>query len=550
MVTAPLACLRRRAGEVRGSKRRKKTMTSPVLVAGAWRQAQDAGDTFTAVNPTTKAALPDVYPVSGWPEVEETLLASQAAVNALRGMPREPIADFLEQYAANIEMRTDVLVETAHLETALPREPRLRSLELPRTTDQLRQAAAAVRNRSWCRATLDVARDIRSMYTPLGGAVVVFGPNNFPFAFNSVAGGDFAAAIAAGNPVIAKANTGHPGTTRILAEAAFEAVQRVGLPPAMVQMLYRVPPDAGLRLVSHPLTGATGFTGSRAAGLRLKEAADHAGKPIYLELSSVNPVFIMPGTLHERMEAVADELFASCSLGVGQFCTKPGLVVLLQDALSETLLQALRQRFAGPAGVLLGAGGVHTIARAVEKMQRYGAQVLVGGREVAGEGFRYAHTLLRVSGDTYLENPHALQIEAFGVVSLAILARDVAQMEEIARSLEGNLTGTFYTHSQGEDDALYDQVAPIVRDRVGRLLNDKMPTGVAVSPAMNHGGPYPATGHPGFTAVGIPAAMLRFAALQCYDNVRPHRLPPELRDKNPTGAMWRFINGTWTQASV
>jgi len=525
-------------------------MTSPVLVAGAWQQAQNPEDTFTTVNPATKAAIPDVYPVSGWTEVEEALIASQAAVSALREMPREPIADFLEQYATNIEARADALVEMAHAETALPREPRLRSIELPRTTDQLCQAAAAVRDRSWCRATLDVARNIRSMYAPLGGAVVVFGPNNFPFAFNSVAGGDFVAAIAAGNPVIAKANTGHPGTTRIFAEAAFEAVQRAGLPPTTVQMLYRIPPDVGFCLVSHPLTGATGFTGSRAAGLRLKEAADRAGKPIYLELSSVNPVFIMPGALRERMRAVADELFASCSLGVGQFCTKPGFVVLLQDALSKTFLQAVCERFAGPAGILLGAGGVRAISQAVERMQHYGAQVLIGGEEVAGEGFRYANTLLQVSGDTYLENPHALQIEAFGVVSLIVLARDAAQMEEIACSLEGNLTGAFYTHSQGEDDALYDQVAPIVRDRVGRLLNDKMPTGVAVSPAMNHGGPYPATGHPGFTAVGIPAAMLRFAALHCYDNVRPHRLPLELQDKNPTGVMWRFVNGTWTQASV
>jgi alpha-ketoglutaric semialdehyde dehydrogenase len=525
-------------------------MTSPILVAGAWRQAQDPVDTFTAVNPTTKAALPDVYPVSGWPEVEEMLLASQTAVNALREMPREPVADFLDQYANNIEMRADALVEMAHLETALPREPRLRSIELPRTTDQLRQAAAAVRDRSWCRATLDVARNIRSMYAPLGGAVVVFGPNNFPLAFNSVAGSDFATAIAAGNPVIAKGNTGHPGTTRILTEAAFEAVQHAGLPQVSVQMLYRIPPDAGFRLVSHPLIGATGFTGSRAAGLRLKEAADRAGKPIYLELSSVNPVFIMPGALRERMEAVADELFSSCSLGVGQFCTKPGLVVLLQDALSETFLQAVRGRFAGPAGTLLGAGGVRTIARAVETMQRHGARVLIGGEEAVGEGFHYANTLLQVSGDTYLENPHALQIEAFGVVSLIVLARDVVQVQEIAHTLEGNLTGTFYTHSQGEDDALYDQVVPIVRDRVGRLLNDKMPTGVAVSPAMNHGGPYPATGHPGFTAVGIPAAMLRFAALHCYDNVRPHRLPPELRDENPTGAMWRCIDRAWTQASA
>jgi alpha-ketoglutaric semialdehyde dehydrogenase len=235
---------------------------------------------------------------------------------------------------------------------------------------------------------------------------------------------------------------------------------------------------------------------------------------------------------------------------VGQFCTKPGLVVLLQDALSQAFLEAVRERFAGPAGVLLGAGGVRTIAQAVEEMQRHGARVLIGGEEIAGDGFRYANTLLQVSGDTFLENPGALQIEAFGVVSLVVLARDAAQMEEIARSLEGNLTGAFYTHTEGKDDALYDRVAPIVRDRVGRLLNDKMPTGVAVSPAMNHGGPYPATGHPGFTAVGIPAAMLRFAALHCYDNVRPHRLPLELRDENPTGDMWRFIDGKWTQASV
>jgi len=147
-------------------------------------------------------------------------------------------------------------------------------------------------------------------------------------------------------------------------------------------------------------------------------------------------------------------------------------------------------------------------------------------------------------------HPEALQTEAFGVVSLLVFAKDIAQMQEIARNLEGNLTGTFYTHSGGQDDAVYDQVAPILRTKVGRLLNDKMPTGVAVSPAMNHGGPYPATGHPGFTAVGIPASMLRFVALHCYDNVRDHRLPEELQDRNPTGRMWRLIDGNWTHKDV
>ena len=161
-----------------------------------------------------------------------------------------------------------------------------------------------------------------------------------------------------------------------------------------------------------------------------------------------------------------------------------------------------------------------------------------------------AEMLLRASGDAFLAAPRPLQTEAFGTVNLVLLARDVAQMAELAAHLEGSLTGCLYSDTQGKDDAAYTVVATALRPRVGRLLNDKMPTGVAVSPAMNHGGPYPATGHPGFTAVGIPASLLRFAALRCYDNVRPHRLPPELQDKNPNGKMWRLIDGEWSQRDV
>lgn len=522
----------------------------PVLVAGQWRQPLEPAESFTAVNPMTKTPLPEVYPVSGWGEVEEALIAGAEAAAALREMPRASIAAFLEGFAAGIEERAQAIVDLAFTETALPIEPRLRSVELPRTTDQLRQAAAAARERSWCHATIDTARNIRSMYGPLGGPVVVFGPNNFPLAFNSASGGDAAAALAAGNPVIAKANTGHPGTTRLLAEAAFEAVQANGLPPATVQLLYRVKHDVGARLVSHPLVGATGFTGSRWAGLQLKAAADQAGKPIYLEMSAINPVFVLPGALQERMEEIADALFSSCSLGVGQFCTKPGLVVLLATPEAEAFLEAVADRFETPPGVLLGEGGVRTIAEAVERLREHGASLVVGGTDVPGPSYRYANTLLRVSGDAFLEHPHALQTEAFGVVALVVVARDVAQMQAIAHALEGSLTGSFYTHTARVDDALYDAVAPIVREKVGRLLNDKMPTGVAVSPAMNHGGPYPATGHPGFTAVGIPAAMLRFGALHCYDNIRHHRLPAELQNRNPTGTMWRYIDGAWTQGDV
>ena len=183
-------------------------------------------------------------------------------------------------------------------------------------------------------------------------------------------------------------------------------------------------------------------------------------------------------------------------------------------------------------------------------MRQHGAEIVVGGRERAEGGYSFDNTLLRVDGATFLKSPQALQTEAFGPVSLVVVARDVDQILDILDHVEGNLTGTIYSNRQGSDDALYDRIEPALRARVGRLLNDKMPTGVAVSPAMNHGGPFPATGHPGFTAVGIPASLRRFGMLQCYDNVRPSRLPLALRDKNPNGRMWRLVDGSWNQGDV
>jgi NADP-dependent aldehyde dehydrogenase len=523
----------------------------PILIAGEWRQAEAPIGVFSAVDPATKTPLPEKYPVSGLQDVTRALAAAAEAVGALREVPPETIARFLEVYAARIEARADALVELAARETGLPVTPRLRSVELPRATNQMRQGAAAARDRSWCRATIDTKANIRSMHGPLGGPVVVFGPNNFPFAFNSVAGGDFVAAIAAGNPVIGKANTGHPGTSRTLAECAHEAARECGLPPGMVQLLYRTPPEVGFTLVSHPSVGATAFTGSKSAGLRLKEAADRAGKPIYLEMSSVNPVFVLPGALAERLAAIAKELFDSCSLGAGQFCTKPGLTIVRKDERGEAFLEELTALFEkATPGTLLGAQGPMSIAEGIAELVGHGAEIVTGGRVLGAERYAFASTLLRVSGDAFLAHPHGLQTEAFGTVNLVVLAKDAAQMVDLAGALEGNLTGTIYSDTRGSDDDLYARLAPSVRSKVGRLLDDKMPTGVAVTPAMNHGGPYPATGHPGFTAVGIPASLLRFAALHCYDNVRLHRLPAELANRNPTGKMWRLIDGEWSQKDI
>jgi alpha-ketoglutaric semialdehyde dehydrogenase len=216
---------------------------------------------------------------------------------------------------------------------------------------------------------------------------------------------------------------------------------------------------------------------------------------------------------------------------------------------AEKFITAVTQRFTqAPAGTLLGEGVRRNLVESVRALVAAGAKVITGGGPQGGPAVRCENTLLRVDGETFLQHAEALQTEAFGNESLFVVAKDADQLLQVAAKLEGNLTGCIYSHRGGQDDPLYDRLAPVLRERVGRLLNDKMPTGVAVSPAMNHGGPFPATGHRGFTAVGIPAALHRFAALECYDNVRPHRLPIPLRDANPTGRMWRFVEGTWTQA--
>lgn len=518
---------------------------APVLIAGRWRASTAAG-TFRAENPTTGEPLADEFPISPWSDCDEALSAAATAFRTLRELPAERIARFLDRLAERIEASKAKIVERAQLETGYPAAPRLAEVELPRTTGQLRQAAAAAREGSWALPTIDTKLGIRSLLVGCG-TVCVFGPNNFPLAFGSVGGGDFTAAIAAGNPVIAKANSSHPGTTRLLAEEAQHAVEELELPPGTVQLLYRTSHADGERLVADPRTGATAYTGSRAAGLRLKAAADAAGKPIYLELSSINPVVVLPGALCERGEKIAEEFTTSCLMGTGQFCTNPGLVVLLAGQPTEDFVAHVATRFgAAPAGVLLSSGVARSLAEGLSTLLANGAQLVAGGQPLAGPGYRHANTLLRVTGRQFIEHAAGLQTEVFGNASLFVVCDGTEQAAAVLDALEGNLTGCIYSDTLGSDDRLYDALVPHLRMRVGRLLNDKMPTGVALSPAMNHGGPYPATGHAGFTAVGIPAALRRFALLACYDNVRPQRLPRALQDPAPAG-LWRLVDGAWVR---
>ncbi len=461
--------------------------------------------------------------------------------------PLNKLAVFLELFAKAIEDNSAALVSIAHAETGLAAVPRLRDNELPRTATQLRQGAAAAREGSWTQAVIDTKANIRSHFAPIG-PVVILGPNNFPYAFNGISGGDLAAAIATGNPVIAKSNPLHPGTSKLLAELAVAALNEAGLPPATLQMIYRTSKEDGLRLVSDPRIGAVSFTGSREAGLRLKAAAEHAGKPIYLEMSSLNPVILLPGALAERGDQLATELADSCLAASGQFCTSPNLIMMIAgddaERLASNLARILDER---PPAPLLSEGGLKGLDENVRALIDSGATVVTGAEPMTGCGCRYKNTLLRATAKQFLARPEELQREAFGNATMVVTAENIAELRQVIQALEGNLTGSIYSSKAGEDDAAYAEIAGDLRFKVGRMLNDKVPTGVALSPAMNHGGPYPATGHPGFTAVGIPASLVRFGALHCYDNVRPDRLPAALQDKSPNPTMWRHIDGAWTQ---
>lgn len=524
--------------------------TQPVLLAGRWQQSLSPQGGFHANDPTTGEVIGPCFPISGADDIEAALAAACEVAATLAAAPAERIAAFLDAYAAALEADADTVVALAHQETALPGPTRLRGNELPRTSGQLRQAAKAVREHAWTTPTIDTAAGLRAHLAPLGKPVLVFGPNNFPFAFNAIAGSDFASAIAARNPVIAKAHPLHPATSERMAQLAHRALEEAGLPPAAVQMLYQFDNALGLKLAGDTRLGAIGFTGSRAGGLALKAAADAAGVLFYAELSSVNPVFVLPGALAERGQALAQEFFASCTMGSGQFCTNPGVLVVPRGPAGDALVAAATEHFAGAAPmVLFSQGGVTHLAQGVATLRDAGAALLAGGTAGEGAGFRYAPTLLSMDAGDFLAHPQALLTEAFGPVSLVVRVDGTEQMVAVASAFQGNLTGTLYRAADGSDDEAWRAIAPVLRARVGRLINSKMPTGVAVSAAQNHGGPFPSTGHPGFTSVGMPAAIHRFAALHSYDAVPDALLPVELRDANPA-RIQRLVDGQWTCADV
>jgi len=521
----------------------------PALINGQWRPAE-AVDSFRAFNPTTGNERSDVWPISGACDIDAALTAAVSAAIELRSIPDAQRALFLERYASRLEKRTHDLVKAAHEETGLPVSPRLADVEMPRMLDQLMQAAQATREGTWRMAMIDTAKNIRSAAFGLG-PVLVFPPANFPFAYGCLTGGDFASAIAAGNPVLAKAHPGHPSVSLIAAEEAVSALNEAGLPPATVQLLHGIPADEGLRLVADSRVGAIGFTGSQHAGMQLFAAASAAGNVMWVEMGSVNPVVLLPEAIEERGDHIAKELVASVTGSSGQVCIKPGIVFLVDDQAGKNFVRCIEKEFQSlDPQVLLNPPGRDRLFTNIHTLQEAGAVQIVGNNlegYISSGPCLSIPTLLTATGDTFLADPNALLVEAFGNATLLVRCDSLEELIQCVPHIHGSLAASIYSAKNHQDEIAFQQVIPFLTKQAGRIVENRMTTGMAVVPPMQHGGPWPSAAPPFYSAVGMPWTILRYARRICFDGWSQEHLPDCLRN-TPTGSQpWRFIDGQWIQ---
>jgi 2,5-dioxopentanoate dehydrogenase len=516
-----------------------------------FREGNGTGEPSYAADPTSGQRLqPAFFSVTA----EEVELAVRLASDAFGSFSRVSGRDrgaFLRKIAAKIESITGDIVERAGQETALP-QGRLQG-ETVRTCAQLRLFADVAEEGSWVQARIDRAEpdrkpapkpDIRSLLRPLG-PVVVFGASNFPLAF-SVAGGDTASALASGNPVIVKAHAAHPGTSELVGGMVRESVRECGLPEGVFSLLFGSGAQIGTALMKHPLVKAGGFTGSRAAGRILMDVAAARPEPIpfYAEMSSTNPVFILPGALRQRAEAIAAGLHTSFTMGAGQFCTKPGIVFLPHGNDGAAFTDKLRQLVAASAPFHLLTKTIHTSydsALAGRKADTTVTLVAEAPNAPQAAGFAVGSALFETDAAAFLGSE--LDAEIFGPTTLLVRHSSRDQILEIARTLEGHLTATI--HGTEQDLRDFADLIAILEGKVGRLVFNGFPTGVEVCHAMVHGGPYPSTSDGRSTSVGT-RAIFRFTRPVCYQGFPDEALPEELKDANPLG-IWRLVDGQMIQ---
>lgn len=515
-------------------------LTGELLIGGHARQGN--GEPFQAVGAASGEAIAQpVFHSASAADVDDACRLADEAFDAYRALPSERRAEFLEDCAERIEALGDTLIERAMAETGLPRA-RLEG-ERARTANQLRMFARLVCEGDAIDARIEPALPARQPPRPdlrfqrIGiGPVAVFGASNFPLAF-SVAGGDTAAALAAGCPVVAKAHPAHPGTSALVGRAIQHAVAAADLPAGVFALLFDAGHAVGSALVQHPAIRAVGFTGSRAGGMALAALAAARPEPIpvYAEMSSVNPNLLLPAALAERAETLARDYVASATLGCGQFCTKPGLMLGVAGAGFEAFAQqAALEMSAAPAGVMLTRGILDAYERGVARLvQHPRVSTLARGASAPG---RAQPALLRVAARD-LAADATLGAEVFGPCSMLVACADGHELLEVLRGLEGQLTLTL--HMASADVELARSLLPLLERKAGRVLVNGFPTGVEVCDAMVHGGPFPATSDGRSTSVGT-AAIERFLRPVCYQNLPDELLPAALRETNPLGVRRRL----------
>ena len=512
-----------------------------LLIGGDTRQAETR---FTAVNPATGETLIPDFSSAGADAVAEACALADAAFPAFAATDPETRAAFLERIADNIVGLGDDLIVRAMAESGLPRM-RLEG-ERGRTVGQLKLFAGVVRQGDFLDATIDPAMpdraplprpDLRRVNVAIG-PVAVFGASNFPLAF-SVAGGDTASALAAGCPVVVKGHPAHPGTGELVARAIAQAVTDSGLPAGVFSYLTGETNELGAALVRDPRIQAVGFTGSRGGGLALVRIAAEREEPIpvYAEMSSINPVVLFPAALAARGEALGREFVASLTMGAGQFCTNPGLVLAIDGPDLDAFIASAATAMTDAAPATMLTPGIHaSFEQGVDALAGHGAVKTVARGKV-GDGVNQAvGAIFDTTAEAFLAD-RALSHEVFGSSSVVVRCRDMAEIARVIAGLEGQLTATLQMDAADEADAA--RLVPVIARRVGRILANGWPTGVEVAPAMVHGGPFPATSDGRTTSVGT-LAIARYLRPVCFQNLAPALLPAALDDANPWGIARRL----------